>query len=114
LDVLAGTEGGRRIAVLGEMLELGAHAVPLHEEVGRAAAANVDLLFTVGGAAAEAMASAAVGAGMASGRVRHFPTSDAASRAVVGEIRSGDVVLVKGSRGVKTDRVVERIEAETR
>jgi len=44
--------------------------------------------------------------------VRYFPTSDAAAAAVVASVKSGDLVLVKGSRGVKTDRVVERLKAE--
>ncbi|HKB11301.1 MAG TPA: hypothetical protein VKD69_11615, partial [Vicinamibacterales bacterium] len=85
----------------------------LHEEVGRAAAvARIDVLFTVGGAPAQAMAQAAVAAGLPASAVRHFATSDAAAIAIVGEARRGDVVLVKGSRGVKTDRVVDRLKAE--
>jgi len=45
-------------------------------------------------------------------RVRHFATSDQAADAVAGIVRRGDVVLVKGSRGVKTDRVVDRLKVE--
>jgi UDP-N-acetylmuramoyl-tripeptide--D-alanyl-D-alanine ligase len=113
IDVLAGSTATRRIAVLGEMLELGAHAVALHEEVGRAAAkARVDVLFAVGGAPALAMADAAMAAGMPQAQVRHFATSDEAAEAAVAIVREGDLVLVKGSRGVKTDRVVERLKAE--
>jgi UDP-N-acetylmuramoyl-tripeptide--D-alanyl-D-alanine ligase len=114
LDVLAGAGGaGRRVAVLGEMLELGDRAVDLHEDVGRAAArAGVDLLIAVGGPAAAALAAAAVDAGLPRANVRHFATSDEAAAAAAGEIHSGDLVLVKGSRGVKTDRVVDRLKAE--
>jgi UDP-N-acetylmuramoyl-tripeptide--D-alanyl-D-alanine ligase len=114
LEVLArSTAGGRRIAVLGEMLELGDRSTSLHQDVGRAAASGrVDLLFTVGGPPAEAMGAAAVAAGMPAASVRHFSTSDEAAAAVVTTIASGDLVLVKGSRGVKTDRVVERLKAE--
>jgi UDP-N-acetylmuramoyl-tripeptide--D-alanyl-D-alanine ligase len=68
--------------------------------------------LTVGGAPAAAMAAAAVAAGLSPAQVEHFPTSDAAAQAVAGEIRRGDLVLVKGSRGVKTDRVVERLKAD--
>jgi UDP-N-acetylmuramoyl-tripeptide--D-alanyl-D-alanine ligase len=112
LDVLAASpDAGRRIAVLGEMLELGDHATDLHEGVGRAAAAaRVDVLVTVGGAAAEALAAAAAASGMSRDRVRHFATSDEAAEAVAALVQAGDLVLVKGSRGVRTDRVVDRLK----
>jgi UDP-N-acetylmuramoyl-tripeptide--D-alanyl-D-alanine ligase len=114
LDVLARTaSASRRVAVLGEMLELGAHATALHEDVGRAAAtARLDLLISVGGAPAEALAAAAVAAGMPRAHVRHFSRSEDAADAAVSMIRRGDLVLVKGSRGTRTDRVVDRLKAE--
>jgi len=94
------------------MLELGDHAVALHQEVGAAAAhVGVDVLFAVGGAPAIALADAAVAAGMSLDRVRHFATSDEAAEAAANEVQRGDLVLVKGSRGVKTDRVVDRLKA---
>ncbi len=112
LDVLGRANAARRIAVLGEMLELGEHAVTRHQDVGRAAAkVNVDVLFTVGGDAALALGAAAVAAGLPRGRVRHFATSDEAAEAAAALVTRGDLVLVKGSRGVKTDRVVERLTA---
>ncbi len=110
LDVLARSEG-RRVAVLGEMLELGARSVPLHEAVG-AAAGGLDLLITVGGDAAQALGEAAVRAGMARGAVRHAATSEEAAALAAGLVAPGDVVLVKGSRGIRTDRVVARLVAE--
>jgi len=113
LDVLAATAATRRVAVLGEMLELGTHASDLHREIGRAAAGvHLDALFVVGGAAAEALAAAAVAAGMSRSQVRHYNDSLDAGAAVVEFVQAGDVVLVKGSRGVKTDRVVDRLRAE--
>ena len=113
LDVIAGAAATRRLAVLGEMLELGARSAEMHEDVGRAAAAaGVDVLFAVGGAPARALANAAVAAGMPADRVRYFATSDEAAEATAGVVRGGDLVLVKGSRGVKTDRVVDRLKAE--
>jgi UDP-N-acetylmuramoyl-tripeptide--D-alanyl-D-alanine ligase len=113
VDVLTGAQASRRIAVLGEMLELGDHAPELHAGVGRfVAGAGIDLLFTVGGEAAAALSEAAVESGMPRDRARHFSTSDQAADAIAGEVRRGDVVLVKGSRGVKTDRVVDRLKAE--
>jgi len=75
LEVLARAESGRRrIAVLGEMLELGDRAVELHAGVGRAAAAaRVDVLLAVGGPAAAALADAAVTAGMPRDAGRRSP-----------------------------------------
>ena len=112
LDVLASGRASRRIAIIGEMLELGERSSELHEEVGRVAARAVDLLLTVGGGPANAMAGAAVAAGMPAASVRYFATSDEAAAAAVALVTSGDLVLVKGSRGVKTDRVVDRLKAE--
>jgi UDP-N-acetylmuramoyl-tripeptide--D-alanyl-D-alanine ligase len=114
LDVLGGSrDASRRVAVLGEMLELGDRAIALHEDVGRAAAgAGLDLLLTVGGAAAAAMADAAVAAGLSRNRVHHFATSEQAAAAAASLVAPGDLVLIKGSRGVRTDRVVDRLKAE--
>jgi UDP-N-acetylmuramoyl-tripeptide--D-alanyl-D-alanine ligase len=113
LEVLAAARAVRRVAVLGEMLELGEHAASLHAEVGAAAArTGVDLLFSIGGDASRALAQAAVAAGTARADVRYFATSDDAADEIVSAVREGDVVLVKGSRGVKTDRIVERLKAD--
>jgi UDP-N-acetylmuramoyl-tripeptide--D-alanyl-D-alanine ligase len=114
LGTVSAAEGcARRVAVLGEMLELGDHAVSLHEESGRAAAsAGLDLLITVGGAPAAAMADAAIAAGMDRGRVAHVPTREAAAALALTRVRPGDLVLVKGSRGIGTDLVVEQLKAE--
>jgi len=111
LEVLASSRASRRVAVLGEMLELGDRSAGLHADVGRAAAAaNLDVLLAVGGPPASALADAAVTAGMPKASVRYFATSDEAAAAAAALVKAGDVVLVKGSRGVKTDRVVERLE----
>jgi UDP-N-acetylmuramoyl-tripeptide--D-alanyl-D-alanine ligase len=113
LDTLA-TErsASRRVAVLGEMRELGGFTDALHRESGRrAAAAHVDLLIAVGGSPARALADAAEDAGLASESVRYFETSDAAAPAVVDLLKAGDVVLVKGSRGTRTDIVADAIKA---
>jgi UDP-N-acetylmuramoyl-tripeptide--D-alanyl-D-alanine ligase len=113
IDVLASARASRRIAVIGEMLELGDQSAALHQEVGRAAAkAPVDLLFAVGGAPASALADAAVAAGMKPETVRYFTTSDEAADAAAAIVQTGDLVLVKGSHGIKTDRVVERLKVE--
>jgi UDP-N-acetylmuramoyl-tripeptide--D-alanyl-D-alanine ligase len=114
LEVIRTTVGaGRKIAVLGEMLELGDRAIALHEDVGRAAAAaRLDVLLAVGGAAAGALVDAAVAGGLARERTRHVATSDEAADVSASLVRPGDLVLVKGSRGVRTDKVVDRLKAE--
>jgi UDP-N-acetylmuramoyl-tripeptide--D-alanyl-D-alanine ligase len=111
LEVLAAdTHASRRIAVLGEMLELGPESTQLHEECGRAAvSAHVDRLLTVGGAPARALGLAAIAAGLAPEAVTHVADSTAAADVAVGLVQAGDLVLVKGSRGVRLERVVERL-----
>jgi UDP-N-acetylmuramoyl-tripeptide--D-alanyl-D-alanine ligase len=114
LEVVAHASGyARKVAVLGEMLELGRHSAALHQECGRAAAAaGLDLLIAVGGAAAAAMGEAAAAAGMPAGAVAHVERSDDAAVMAVAAVRPGDLVLVKGSRGTRTDLVVDRLVAE--
>jgi UDP-N-acetylmuramoyl-tripeptide--D-alanyl-D-alanine ligase len=111
LDVIASEpHARRRVAVLGEMLELGPESVRLHEECGRAAVrSKIDVLVTVGKESARALGEAAVAAGLARGAVTHFADSMAAAEAVAALVQPGDVVLVKGSRGVRLERVVERL-----
>jgi UDP-N-acetylmuramoyl-tripeptide--D-alanyl-D-alanine ligase len=114
LDVVAHeTDAVRKVAVLGEMLELGDHSMAMHEQSGRAAAAaGLHVLMTVGGPPARAMAVAAVAAGMSASAVSHFDTSAMAAASIASALRAGDVVLVKGSRGIRTDIVADRIAAE--
>ena len=111
--VHAATGSARKIAVLGEMLELGAHAERLHQECGRAAAdAGLSLLIAVGGDGAQWLADSARRAGMAESAVLYVPTSNAASEIALRKVRPGDLILVKGSRGIRTDLVVDRLKAE--
>jgi UDP-N-acetylmuramoyl-tripeptide--D-alanyl-D-alanine ligase len=114
LEVVANERGvTRKVAVLGEMLELGEHATGLHEDSGRAAAAaGLARLFTVGGPPARAMADAAVAAGMPPAAVTYFEKSDSAAPEIAAAVGPGDLVLVKGSRGTRTDIVADRIAAE--
>jgi UDP-N-acetylmuramoyl-tripeptide--D-alanyl-D-alanine ligase len=114
LDVLRdATDRSRRVAVLGEMLELGEQAVALHEDVGREATrAKVDMLIAVGGEPARALADAAIAAGLPRAKVIYVATSDEAADVAARLVQRGDLLLVKGSRGVRTDRVVDRLKAE--
>jgi UDP-N-acetylmuramoyl-tripeptide--D-alanyl-D-alanine ligase len=112
LEVISRSWGTRRIAVLGEMLELGELSGPLHRDCGRAAASSrLAKLFTIGGEPAREMGAAAVAAGMSAGAVAHFDNSTEAAPVIASQVTSGDVVLVKGSRGTRTDVVVEHLTA---
>ena len=98
LDALAAIEGGRRIAVLGEMLELGDDSEAEHRAVGRYAASRADVVAAVGEAArpiADGMGERAV----------VLADNDAAVDWLRGHLAAGDVVLVKASRGARLDEV---------
>jgi len=100
----------RKVAVIGEMLELGTHALDLHQEAGRlAAVSGLGLMFAVGGAPARALAEAAIEVGMPASAVQYVEKSELAADQVAEAIRPGDLVLVKGSRGTRTDIVADRI-----
>lgn len=109
----AASGSARKLAVLGEMLELGEHASSLHRECGRAAAnAGLDCLVVVGGAAAGDLADAARQGGLRPESVVYVADREAAIDEVVTRVRPGDLVLVKGSRGIGLDAVVDRLKAE--
>jgi UDP-N-acetylmuramoyl-tripeptide--D-alanyl-D-alanine ligase len=111
--VRAATGSARKIAVLGEMLELGNHASSLHRECGRAAAeAGLDCLVVVGGTAVEELAAGARQGGMRPEAVVVVADREQAIAEVLNRVRPGDLVLVKGSRGIGLDAVVERLKAE--
>jgi UDP-N-acetylmuramoyl-tripeptide--D-alanyl-D-alanine ligase len=110
LDLLAGLPG-RRIAVLGEMLELGPEADAGHREVGVAAAATSDLLVVVGAAAA-GIAAGARDAGLDPSRILEVRDREAALDALRFRLRDGDVVLVKASRGIELDQLVDALRDE--
>jgi UDP-N-acetylmuramoyl-tripeptide--D-alanyl-D-alanine ligase len=114
LAVLSAETGARRkVAVLGEMLELGEHAIDLHEECGRAVVdAGVSLLYAVGGTPARALADAAIAVGLEPSAAHWVQTSEAAADVIAPAIQPGDLVLVKGSRGTRTDIVADRVAAE--
>ncbi len=107
LDVLAELPEGRKIAVLGDMLELGADSRRWHREVGIAVGMmNTDALFAVGPESAAMAEAAQVNARIV---VRHFPSTDALWRELRDFLRPGDQVLVKGSRGMKMEEVVNHL-----
>jgi UDP-N-acetylmuramoyl-tripeptide--D-alanyl-D-alanine ligase len=116
MELLAATPGyHRRILAAGEMLELGGSSAELHRECGRAAAKykQIDWIVGVRGHAAE-FVRAAVEAGHAAERTGYFETSDEAATFLKKFISPGDLLLLKGSRGVRMEKILEGIEAEHR
>ena len=112
IDLLTKTSNHRRrILAAGEMLELGPDSPRLHREAGRyAASQRLDCVIAVQGNAAE-IANGALEAGIPASQAHFFADSSAAAEFLVGFVRSGDLVLVKGSRGVKMERIVEALRA---
>ena len=97
---------GRRIAVLGDMLELGNCSMAEHYKVGRLAAVSADLLFTYGGNA-ERMVTGAITGGMPANCVYHFDSHEQMARMLRNRAKAGDLLLFKGSHGMRMDHVLE-------
>ncbi|HEY7544102.1 MAG TPA: UDP-N-acetylmuramoyl-tripeptide--D-alanyl-D-alanine ligase [Blastocatellia bacterium] len=109
-SAIAAARGERKIIVAGEMLELGASAADLHRTSGRRLAnLGIDMLIGVRGLASEIVRGARE-AGMKEDATIFCETPDEAGRLLAREARSGDLILVKGSRGVKTEIAVERLK----
>ncbi len=113
LDVLATVHtDGRRIAVLGDMLELGALTESAHREIGTCVAdLKIDVLVTVG-ATARFIADAARASGMSDGAIFSFDTSVAAGAFIQERMHVGDLILIKGSQGARCEKIVKEIMAE--
>jgi len=100
----------RRIVIAGEMLELGPDSPQMHREAGHEIARlGIDLLWGVRGFAADLVAGAN---DKGSSATQFFENSDEAAAAAIDEVREGDLVLVKGSRSVETDKVVKALKAK--
>jgi UDP-N-acetylmuramoyl-tripeptide--D-alanyl-D-alanine ligase len=112
LELLRGTPARRRIAVLGEMLELGREAGTLHRDIGQfAAEQGIDALLGVRGAA-RFMVDGAMGAGLSGSAASFFETPEAAGDYLKTFVRPGDAILFKGSRGVQVEKALERAFGE--
>lgn len=105
LGILAQTPAGRRLAVLGDMLELGSYEVEGHRLVGREVARVADGLLTIG-PRARLIAAEAQAHGLAAERIRQFDRKDEITQVLSEELREGDAVLIKGSRGLALEDVV--------
>jgi UDP-N-acetylmuramoyl-tripeptide--D-alanyl-D-alanine ligase len=104
----AGAERKRLVVIAGEMLELGPDEVALHRQAGREiAASGINLLWGVRGLASE-IVSGAKEAGLSA--TEFFKSSDDVAQELVKEVKEGDLILVKGSRGVATDKVVKALK----
>jgi UDP-N-acetylmuramoyl-tripeptide--D-alanyl-D-alanine ligase len=112
LEVLRGTPARRRIAVLGEMLELGREAGALHRGIGEfAAGQGIDAVFGIRGAA-RLMVDAAREAGLSDSAAFFFDSAEEAGEFLRQYVRAGDAVLFKGSRGVQVEKAMERAFGE--
>lgn len=98
----------RKIAVLGDMLELGRYSAEEHERIGTLAAKHTNFVIGVG-SRSRASIEAARAAGMEEANTRTFDTSPEAAAALCEIVREGDVVFVKGSQSIRTERIVEAL-----
>ena len=108
LEILAGFRSrtnGRCIAVLGDMLELGNRSAAEHYRIGRIAATKADVLYTYG-INAERMVSGAITGGMKQKLIEHFDTHEELAHMLKMRARPGDVILFKGSRGMRMEKAL--------
>jgi UDP-N-acetylmuramoyl-tripeptide--D-alanyl-D-alanine ligase len=98
----------RKLAVLGDMLEIGKYTSEAHEHIGGLIPKRFDILVTVG-ARAKFIAEGAQQSGMAKKNIFSFDTAEEAAKPVQDLLKRGDLVLVKSSRGIGLDKVVEEI-----
>ncbi len=102
---------GRKIAVLGDMLELGRFSLREHERAGELAAKAVDVLVTVG-IRSQKTAEAALGSGLSEEQILQYEEVEKAGRELQNFIKPGDVLLIKGSQGMRMERIVLELMAE--
>jgi len=102
---------GKKIAVLGDMMELGDYSLREHKKAGHRVKEVVDMLITVG-VRAKYIAEAAIESGFAPEKIMQFTESRSAGEAVLSLVGEGDVVLVKGSQSIRLERVVEEIMSD--
>jgi len=108
LETLRDSSGSRKIAVLGDMLELGKHTIPAHQNIGALTASCADILVCVG-SQAKFIAEASK---MAKDKIFIFSASDDAKSEIRHLIRERDVILVKGSQCLRMEKIVAEIMAE--
>ncbi len=108
IDTMKDFKASRKIAVLGDMLEIGKYAIEAHETVGRLAEKVFDIIVTIG-PRAKFIADAAQKSGLARKNIIAFDFADQAKTPIQDLLKKGDLVLVKGSRAIGLDKIVEEI-----
>jgi UDP-N-acetylmuramoyl-tripeptide--D-alanyl-D-alanine ligase len=110
LDLMAQADvKGRRIAVIGDMLELGERELDFHRDAGKNIPRAIDVVVGVG-PRSKALLEGARGAGFAQDKLHQFPDSQSAGKFLIDFIRPGDLVLVKASRGIGLDKIVTTLQ----
>jgi UDP-N-acetylmuramyl pentapeptide synthase len=99
---------GRKIAVLGDMLELGKFSSEQHKQIGEQVAKTADVLFTVG-VRARGIADGALAAGLDESNIFQYDEVVRAGQELQSYLKSGDIVLVKASQGIRAERIVEEV-----
>ncbi len=108
LETLYDLPGARKIAVLGDMLELGKYSAEAHDRVGKFVVKTADVLFAIG-PRAKTIADAARTAGMKKGNIFIFDSAETAKMPIRDFIKKDDVVLVKGSHSMRLEKIVDEI-----
>jgi UDP-N-acetylmuramoyl-tripeptide--D-alanyl-D-alanine ligase len=101
---------GRRIAVIGDMLELGEREHEFHRQAGAAIPPSIDVVIGVG-PRSKSLLDGARSSGFDGDRLRHFDNAQAAGEFLASFIREGDLVLIKASRGIGLDKIVTMLES---
>ena len=109
LDTLCDLPAKRKIAVLGDMLEIGKYALEAHEQVGRLVSRCCDMLVTVG-PRAKFIAEGAVKNGFSRKNILNFDSAEDSLKPIRQLTQSGDLILVKASRAIHLEKVVEELK----
>ena len=111
LETLKRLKAKRKIAVFGDMLEIGKYTMQAHEEIGHFASKVIDILITVG-TRAKFIAEGAAKFGMSKKSIFQFDDVNKAGIFLQDKIQKGDLILIKGSQGVRMEKIVEEVMAE--
>lgn len=109
LETLKELKAKRKVAVLGDMLEIGKYSLEAHESMGKLAAGFVDLLITVG-PRAKFIAEAANKSGLSKENIFSYLIAEEAKKEIQLKIKKGDLILAKGSRAIGLDEIVDEIK----